>query len=391
MKTKVLFLSLFLGCFLTSFAQEVVLNGGKTAGYKTPFLHNSAGSNWFIQLGAGAQTIFGDHDADAKMLDRITVMPTVSVGKWFSPYWGVRVKGQGGALHGFENKAAYMQHIHYYNVHLDAMWNLANYWGVYSPKKVFNFTPYVGLGFGQKLAYDKDVVAPVAEGVSSNYHEKANVLTVNGGLQFGFRLSNRINLDFDLGATVVPDYFDRVVQGKEYDLIAAASGGFTFKLGKTSFEEVIPYDADLVNGLNSRINELRNENEVLSRRPVSCPECPKAAPTTVVKEVNYVPNVVFFRFNSAKIDDNQQISIYNTAEFMKANKAKIKVIGYADKKTGSKEYNLKLSEKRAKAVANELTAKYGISAQDITVAWDGDSVQPYGNNDWNRVVIMTTK
>ena len=43
--------------------------------------------------------------------------------------------------------------------------------------------------------------------------------------------------------------------------------------------------------------------------------------------------MVYFRINSAKIDKNQQINIYNTAEFMKNNNAPIKVVGYADKKT----------------------------------------------------------
>ena len=42
--------------------------------------------------------------------------------------------------------------------------------------------------------------------------------------------------------------------------------------------------------------------------------------------------------------ENQQINIYNTAEFMKNNNAPIKVVGYADKKTGTSDYNMGLSE-----------------------------------------------
>ena len=90
-----------------------------------------------------------------------------------------------------------------------------------------------------------------------------------------------------------------------------------------------------------------------------------------------------------KLDKNQQINIYNTAEFMKNNNAPIKVVGYADKKTGTSDYNMGLSEKRARAVAKELIDKYGISSSQITIEWRGSDEQPYGENSWNRVVIMS--
>ena len=89
--------------------------------------------------------------------------------------------------------------------------------------------------------------------------------------------------------------------------------------------------------------------------------------------------MVYFRINSAKIDKNQQVSIFNTAQFMKENNVPIKVIGYADKKTGTGSYNMQLSEKRARAVAKELIDKYGISSSQITIEWKGSDVQPQRN------------
>ena len=49
---------------------------------------------------------------------------------------------------------------------------------------------------------------------------------------------------------------------------------------------------------------------------------------------------------------------------------------------------MQLSEKRAKAVAKELTEKYGIDSSRITIEWKGCEEQPYSENSWNRVVIM---
>ncbi len=390
MKTKILLIGLLLSFTAYTFAQVSGENyQSDKPGKNTNFKKNKGGDNWFFHIGGGGQMYLGDFDDEADLTDRITSMATLSLGKWFNPYWGVRLKGQGGAIHSFERDAAFMQHDKYYNVHLDAMWNLVNYFGTYSSKKVFNFGPYVGLGFAHRFENDQAVSAEISRQLPSDWARHSNAISVNGGLMFGFRLSERVNLDFDLGLTVVPDYFERIRNRIENDGIVTASGGFTFKIGKTDFQAVEPMDYALINDLNSRINSLRSENDELRKRPISCPECPEITPTTT--DINYVPNVVFFRLNSSKIDANQQISIYNTAQFIKETGEKIKVVGYADKNTGTSSYNMKLSERRAKAVAKELTNKYNIPTDKIIVEWKGSDEQPYPQNNWNRVVIMSAQ
>lgn len=66
-------------------------------------------------------------------------------------------------------------------------------------------------------------------------------------------------------------------------------------------------------------------------------------------------------------------------------------MGYADAGTGSAEVNRAISEKRAARVAKVLTEKYGIDASRITSGYKGDTVQPFSNNDSNRVVIGVAK
>ena len=391
MKTKIFLLSILWGLSIQIFAQKIYMYESQLPGYKTNFKHSAAGENWFVNLSAGGQIYnFTDKVADTKLTDRISFMPALAVGKWFTPYLGVRLKGEGGSVNSYYPDTGVKQDNNYLNAHVDAMWNVANYWGVYSPAKLFNFTPYVGLGMAHRFKLGSNTVRPASSNYFRNdYKCSSDAFSINGGIQFGFRLSSLLNLDFDFGITYVGDYFDRIDHSGENDNILHAMGGFTFNLGKTTFEAIEPMDYALIDKLNGKINALRQENESLSERPVSCPECPPVPPQIVKNEINYVPNVVFFRLNSSKVDANQQVSIYNTANFMKETSEKINVVGYADKDTGTSKYNLNLSEKRAKAVAKELIIKYNVPSEKITVEWKGSDEQPYPQNNWNRVVIMS--
>ncbi|MFA6361106.1 MAG: OmpA family protein, partial [Dysgonamonadaceae bacterium] len=172
-------------------------------------------------------------------------------------------------------------------------------------------------------------------------------------------------------------------------IIGQALLGVKFGLGgRQDFTSAELMDYNLINDLNSQINRLRAENENLSKRPEFCPECPEIEPVETVESV-YVPNVVFFRINSANIDRQQQISVYNTAEYLKSNpNATVQIVAYADRQTGTPDYNMKLSERRAKAVADALTSQYQIDSSRISLDWKGDTEQPYAENDWNRVAIF---
>lgn len=377
MKVKAILLALLSGFVFSAAAQEYQPQVGFSTekGYKTNFKKNKAGDNWFISIAGGASMLFGDENGNANFGDRLNFAPQFSFGKWFNPYLGFRTQLNGGVIHGFEGRnAEVMQHNKYMAAHIDFLWDVTNFWAPYNEKKVFRLIPWVGLGYAQRFK--------TTESVERSRTESP---TLNAGILTAFRLSNRVDLNVELQGSLLNEQFNRVSMHHLCDGLVQLSAGLTFKLGKTNFEVLEPMDYDLLNDLNGQINRLRAENDELSKRPVSCPECKET-----VEEIvnNVVDNVVFFRLNNSKIDKNQQINIYNTAEFIKANNTPIKVIGFADKKTGKADYNMQLSEKRAKAVAKELIDKYGISSSQITVEWKGCEEQPYSENSWNRVVIM---
>ncbi len=205
-----------------------------------------------------------------------------------------------------------------------------------------------------------------------------------------FRLSKRVDLNFEVQGMILNEDFNRVRRRAIIDAIGQLSAGLTFKLGKkVDFNVIEPMDHNLINELNNRINTLRSENEQLSRRPSSCPDCPPVTPTTQIEEVKkFNESVVYFRLNSAKIDNNQEITIYNMAALAKKENSRIRITGYADAGTGTSAYNMKISERRAKAVAKQLTDKYGIPADKIIIEWKGSDNQIYTTNEWNRITLM---
>ncbi|WP_353121679.1 OmpA family protein [Dysgonomonas capnocytophagoides] len=350
------------------------------AGRKATFARNGFWDNWFVGAGAGASAYFGPSDQHASFLDRLTVNPTVFVGKWFNPYLGVRFAGQGGKIHSFSgNEAQTMYSMTHVNAHADVLFNATNYFCKYNENRFYNFIPTVGIGFDHRF--------------EDKFKKRgANGPTFNASLLNTFRISDRLSAFVEVGGFIVEQRFDRGPKGKSHwNGIATGTAGLTLKVGKAGFSEAVLMDQGLINDLNGQINSLKAENDRLrNQKPAPAPApapCPPA-PAPVV-EKSYVPNVVFFRIGSAVIDNNQAISIYNTAEYLKANpNAKVKIVGYADKQTGTAAFNMKLSEKRAKTVAKALIEKYNISSSRVSTEWKGSTEQPYKENAWNRVAIF---
>lgn len=362
-------------------AQEVqnVSNG-------TVYLKDKASDHWYIGLGGGTNLYLtkAENDADASFGDRLGWMGQLEVGRWNSPVWGTRLVIDGGHIKHVAN-VPFGPEQNWLGGHLDIMWSMTNALGGYNADRVWNLAPYLGIGYMYGL--DEDWKKPNPNGETLKFQNQS--LTYNVGLINNFQISRSVALFLELGWRVMQESFDGSPTSGDYDYDSMLTGtaGIKFGLGKQDFTPAELMDYNLINDLNSQINRLRAENEELRKRPESCPDCPEVAPA--VTESVYVPNVVFFRIDSYKIDKGQQVSVYNTAEYLKANpNATVKIVAYADRQTGTPAYNLALSEKRAKAVADALTSEYGIDSSRISVDWKGDTVQPYAENDWNRVAIF---
>ena len=96
-----------------------------------------------------------------------------------------------------------------------------------------------------------------------------------------------------------------------------------------------------------------------------CEECQDGTCEAEPQKVVYTSAPTLFAFNSAKLNEADKASLNQTAKQIKEEKpSKVLVKGYADS-TGPADYNVKLSQKRAEAVADYLV-KEGVCPKKVT-------------------------
>ena len=351
--------------------------------------------NWFIQFGAGvAVPFFEGRDKSGDRSAHFTANYNFGFGKWFSPYVGWRLAFNGGPLH--YDIDGYMARFNYVNANLDFMWDMFNSLGGVNSKRVFSIIPFVGLGGTYAWNFRPSTVENVRHDGGG---KKTNSWTmpVSAGIQLRLRLCKYVDFFAEGRAGFYGDNFNNVAYGRPFDINVTVNGGFTITFGGRDYRSYNPCDyVGYVSNLNNQVNDLRAALATTSaalavaenREP--CPEVEVAevvetAPAPLMATVR-------FRINSAKIASTEQVNIYNVAQWMQANPDQnVAIVGYADKDTGTSAYNMKLSQRRAQAVYDELTNKYGINPDRLTMQAEGSDVQPYSENNWNRIVIFNAQ
>lgn len=378
-------------------AQETVVVEEETVALtevpcKTHYYSNG-GDNWFIQLGAGVTSPFVENklpNGDQK--HHLTAVYNVGFGKWFSPYIGWRLSFLGGSLH-WDNQQ--FNHAKWVNANLDFMWDMFNSFGGVNSKRVFSIVPFIGLGG----AYTWDYSDGASTVLRDNGKVKRNSwsLPLSAGIQLRFRLCKYVDFFAEGRAQFAGDNFNNEVVGAPIDMNLSVIGGFSFNIGGADFKSYNPCDyVSYIANLNNQVNDLRGALATTSaalaaaEAQLPCPEVEAVA----VEEVQAAPLMATVRFtlNSARITDQEKVNVYNIAEWMKANpEQNVAIVGYADKDTGTSEYNMGLSKRRAQAVYNSLTNDYGINPDRLSIQAEGSNVQPYDVNNWNRIVIFNAQ
>ena len=100
---------------------------------------------------------------------------------------------------------------------------------------------------------------------------------------------------------------------------------------------------------------------------------------------------VFFSLAKSDISVEEDANIRQLIKDVNGRAVYYVVTGYADKGTGNPKINEGYSKARAERVAAALNEKYGVAKDDIKVDWKGDTVQPFAENNKNRVAIIAVE
>lgn len=362
---KKLFIALaFAGVSMSGFSQETA----PTQQYSVAT--NSFWSNWFFQVGADWNAWYSaeehGHGLSHSPFKKLRSNPGVSVavGKWFTPGIGLRTKVQG--IWGKNVDADWNDETNegngnkYWILNEQIMFNLSNLFCGYNENRVWNLIPFVGAGVGRSMTYNQYAMN-MSLGIQSSWKVgKKTSLFVEAGWN---RLENNIN---------GKDYAGRKGTWESHTNNLYAEVGISIGLGKSSWKKAADVDAinslhqSELDALNAQLNDAQAENERLqsllqNQKPVK----------EVVKELVNTPVSIFFNLGKSKIANKKDlVNVQALADYAKANNVKLLVNGYADSNTGSAQVNQKLSEERAKTVANQLM-KMGVYENDIIIKANG--------------------
>lgn len=382
----------------TAFAQESVLSADATESveYSTDKYKvetNSFWGNWFISIGAGGQVYFGDHDKQVSFGERISPALDIAVGKWFSPEIGVRLMYNGlsakgatrwGAAHSTGEEVEgwgtglYKSKFNYFNFQADAMFNLSNIFCGYNEKRVYNCSPYIGLGVM------KVTDAPKETAVSGHF-----------GILNSFRLCSALDLNIDLRGTLVDDDFDGEPGGHGGEGMFSATIGLTYKFkprgwnrSRTIVREV--YNNDEINAMREKLNQMSEEN---ARLEEALAQNDRERAQTIVKQITSA-NLIVFPIGESTLSNQARVNLGMLAEVIKQGDASTvyTITGYADAGTGSKEINERLSKARAEAVCDCLVKEFGVNKSQLKIDYKGgvDNMF-YDDPRMSRAVITTSK
>lgn len=328
--------------------------------------------NWFVSAGFGGQVLFGNHDKQVKFFDRIAPALDIAVGKWFTPGIGVRLMYSGLSVKGATQKEGHgefpthstgvdvpgkggdgywlmKQKFDFYNLHLDALFNMSNILCGYNEKRVYNCTPYVGLGWARVWE------SPQSMEVSANV-----------GILNSFRLNDALNLNLDIRGAYVSDRFDGELGGRWGEGIWSATVGLTYRFKQRGWgrSKTIVRTRDRRRELKEMQDKLNDMQAQLAQR--------KRDSITVVRTLA-AANFVIFKIDTWDLTNESRVQLGLFAETIKkADPNAVYIItGYADKGTGSIERNVILSKNRARVVYECLVNEFGVPKKQLRVDHKG--------------------
>lgn len=334
--------------------------------------------HWYIQLQGGVQYTTGE----TKFGDLISPNVQAMVGYNFSKALGVRF-----GLNAWQAKAGYQEEVTkiagdcnykytYFAPQVDLTFNLSNIIAGFNPNRKVEFGAFVGGGLNLRSKCDDaaTVKTKLATHIGNSwtpmYDNKSAVLPFGqAGLTMDVKVSENVAIGLEAQANILGDKFNFKKAGNPdsyFNLLA----GVKINLGPAYSTRFIPAPEP----------EIRYVDKIVEK----IVEVEKPVPAAVEP----LRRDIFFLINKTIIRDSEAQKVKDIADYLNAHPtAKVMVTGYADAGTGNDRINDRLAKGRAEAVVKALKEQYGIAESRISFDSKGSRVQPFADNDSNRVSV----
>ena len=385
-------------------------------------------SNWFLSVQGGVSAFIGKPVGCGDLFDRTKPMLSIGLGKWFTPHFGSRLSFQG-----FKFVDQSLASRTFQSVHLDLMYNLCNGY------------KHNSLGLGRW-----GIIPYAGCGIINNSYAQKNPFAISFGIIGQYRFAKRMILSGEIGNTLTFQDFDGVGNARRAgDNLLQGSIGLAVILGKAGWKRVIDpmpyiYQNDW---LMEYTDKLQNKNEQMAKRiskdeaalkeyrkilqikgllddlsdssvvtknyprnnysglnslrqrmkgdKLAVMEVPtNSGYTETVNDSNEcigAPINFFFKLNTATLTSKaQQLNIAEIARVAKKHSLFVRVVGAADKATGTEVRNRELSENRAAYISEQLQ-KRGIPIDHIICEGIGgiSRFKPDEINRYTRVMLYS--
>ena len=341
--------------------------------------------HWYVQIQPlGAQYTLGE----ASFGDLLSYNVQAAVGRQFSQIWGARLavnawQSKAGSKFDLANKEVKWK-WNYVAPTIDATFNVSNALFGFNPNRVFNLSAFAGLGlnigFSNDEAQDADAAIraigttayTTGEGLSYLWDGTKVRLMGQFGLMGDFKVSDKVSIGLELSANTLNDKYNSK-KAKNWDWYFNALAGVKIALGNTYSTRFIPAP-------EPEIRYVEKIVEKIVEVPAKVEE-PEAKTEALRRDI-------FFQIGRTTIRKSEQQKVNEVVQYLNANpEAKVNVTGYADAGTGNDRINDRLAAGRADVVVKALK-KAGIAASRISYDSKGARVQPFADNDSNRVSIV---
>ena len=356
--------------------------------------------HWYVNIQPlGVQYTLGEVDFG----DLLSYNVQAAVGREFNKVIGGRF-----ALNAWQSKAGskvlgtdYKWKWNYLAPTVDITFNLSNLISGVNPNRVFTVGAFAGIG--ANIAWGNDQAAEVNRQLSALTSYSYNVyapntadptqegtptvvyvggedglaylwdgtktrLVLQAGLTGDIKINDKFAVTLEVSANTLSDKYNSK-KAKNWDWYFNALAGLKINLGPTYSTKFIPAPEP----------EIRYVDKIVEK----IVEVPAPAPAAAEP----LRRDIFFLINKAVIRDTEASKVNDIVAYLNENKdAKVQVTGYADAGTGNDKINDRLAAQRADAVVKALKDA-GIAADRISFDSKGARVQPFADNDSNRVSI----